>query len=260
MELRTIGTVHSGAKDSKGVPRLGAAARVVLLPEFASGLLRVEKHSHLWVFAWLDQAERNLLQLVPRDVEDRGPESLHGVFGIRSPARPNPIGLTAARVLGVEGVTIEFDRLDFKDGTPVIDLKPYFVSRDMIFSATNEQLGRPPEKAALRGSLLMQAARFHGSTSPEIELAVDIFADFRADVLQMVEPRKLKVTVPIERPGIVDAFMGMTRTRLGLGTLMLGGFEVVRLESEAALGEYALSASGYVRITPPPVHEDSRDK
>ena len=85
------------------MPPLGAPAAVDLFPEFADGLLRFEKHSHIWVMAWLDGAERDVLQVTPRGVRDRGPDGLHGVFSVRSPARPNPIGLTAARVLRVEG-------------------------------------------------------------------------------------------------------------------------------------------------------------
>lgn len=247
MELRKIGVVRSASIDRKAVPRLGAQASVELLPEFLDGLRGIEKHTHVWVLVWLDEAERDLLQVIPRGVEDRTPANLHGVFGIRSPVRPNPIGLTLARVLRVEGATIEFDRLDFKDGTPVIDLKPYFVSRDMVFSATNAQIGRPLDRDALRESLLMQAVNFHGTSSPEIELAVDILTDFRADVLGMVEPRALTVTVPPARPQLVDAFMGMTRATLGHGTLRLSDAEVVRFESEAASADYELFSGGYDR-------------
>ena len=245
MELRKIGVVRSSFKDRKAVSWYGGAAAVELLPEFADGLLHIGKHSHLWVFVWLDEAERDLLQLVPRGVEDRGQDSFHGVFGLRSPARPNPIGLTLARVLHIAGTTIEFDRLDFKDGTPVIDMKPYFASRDLVFSATNEQIGSLPDRSTLRQSLLIQAVNFHGSTSAEIELAVNILTDYRADVLQMVEPKGLKVMVPVGRPQIVDAFMGMTRARLGLGTLSFGDPNVVRLESEAACMEYELLEDGF---------------
>ena len=152
MTLTQIGTVRSAIKNRKDLPPLGAPASVELLPEFAAGLLHIEKHSHLWVLAWLDTAARDVLQVVPRGLKDQGDAGLHGVFAVRAPARPNPIGLTAARVVGREGLTIHFDALDFNDGTPVIDLKPYFASRDMIFSATSAQVGRPADIDSVRAS------------------------------------------------------------------------------------------------------------
>ena len=138
MELKQVGIVRSEFRKRKQMPSLGAPASIELSPEFSDGLLRFEKHSHIWVLAWLDQAERDLLQVTPR-----GGSSLHGVFAVRSPVRPNPIGLTACRVVSVEGLRISVDRLDFLDGTPVIDIKPYFVTRDAIFSANNAQIGKP---------------------------------------------------------------------------------------------------------------------
>ncbi|MCW5977607.1 MAG: tRNA (N6-threonylcarbamoyladenosine(37)-N6)-methyltransferase TrmO [Bryobacteraceae bacterium] len=258
MELRKIGIVRSGIKARKGVPRLGAPARIEILPEFAAGLFRIEKHSHLWVLAWLDEAERDLLQVIPRSLDD-APENLHGVFAVRSPVRPNPIGLTLVRALRIDGATIECDRLDFKDGTPVVDLKPYFLSRDMVFAATNEQIGRPMDRNALRESLLMQAVNFTGQSSAELERAVDILTDFRAGLLGMIEPKGLTVTAPAGRPEMADAFMGMTRVRLGAGTLRLGEPGVVRLEAEGASAEYELLDDGWRlrTATPPPVLADS---
>ena len=54
---------------------------------------------------------------------------------MRAPGRPNPIGLTSARVLGVEGRVVRLDRLDMIDGTPIVDIKRYSPGWDSIFSA-----------------------------------------------------------------------------------------------------------------------------
>ena len=89
--LKPIGFVRSPHRERKQVPRLGAPAAVEILPEFATGLHRLEKHSHLWVIVWLDRAERNVLQVIPRGISERTSENLHGVFAVRSPVRPNPI-------------------------------------------------------------------------------------------------------------------------------------------------------------------------
>lgn len=245
--LKPIGVVRSAYHARKDVPRLGGAAAVELYREYADGLLQLEKHSHLWVLVWLDRAERDTLKVIPRGIAERTAENRHGVFAVRSPVRPNPIGLTLARILRVDGTRIELDRLDFMDGTPVIDLKPYFLSRDAVYSARNTQIGRPLNRDALRESLRMQALNFHGEEAPEIELAVGMFTEFRADVLDFVEPVGLKVSVPLARPVLADAFIGMARVRPGNGTLEFTSENRVRLACESATVEFELTADGYRR-------------
>lgn len=220
------------------MPVFGAPAVVEVFPEFAEGLLRIEKHSHIWVLAWLD-GERDLLQVTPRGVTDN---TLHGVFAVRSPARPNPIGLTAARVVSVRGLAIEVERLDFLDGTPVVDLKPYFVTRDAIFSATNAPIGRPADRDALRESLLIQAIQFHGERCPDLELAVAIVEEFRAEVLDFAEPNLWHIAVPTSRPHLVDAVMGITRATLGRGSLELHEDDAVAFRQGDQVWEYPLNA------------------
>lgn len=240
--LRPIGVVRSAVRERKQMPPLGAPAAVELFPEFVPGLLRLEKHSHLWVLAWLDAAERDLLEVVPRGVRAEDPDALHGVFAVRSPARPNPIGLTASRVLGVQGARIELARLDFLDGTPVVDLKPYFVSRDAIFAAANAQIGRPAGRENLRESLLDQAVNFHGERCPDLALAVRVFEHLRWEALAGVEPPSLQVAAPWKRACLLDALMGMTRATPGRGSLRLLRGPQVRFRIPGATWRYELLA------------------
>jgi len=249
--LRPIGRVVSEFRHRKAVPRLGGPAAVELFPEFEPGLHRLEKHSHLWVLVWLDQAERDVLQVIPRGIPERTEANLHGVFAVRSPVRPNPIGLTLARILRVAGPRIELDRLDFLDGTPVIDLKPYFLSRDAVYAARNTQIGRPADREALQESLRMQAVNFHGEDGPDLELAVRIYTDFRAEVLHYVEPEDLRLTVPLERPVLIDAFIGMTRCTPGRGTLGFGASSEVVLAHRTGVARYRLlPEGGFRRLAP----------
>ncbi len=130
-----------------------------------------------------------------------------------------------------------------------IDLKPYFLSRDAVFAAKNEQIGKPASRAALRESLRMQALNFNDDESPEVDLAVDIYTDFRADILKMVEPRMLTVWVPLNRPWIIDAFIGMTRATPGRGTLQFGLEDVIRMVWEGGMVEYELlPGEGFRRV------------
>lgn len=242
MKLRQIGVIRSGVSERKAMPSLGAGGVIELFPEFADGLLRFEKHTHIWVMAWLDQAERDVLRVTPRGVADRGPDGLHGVFAVRSPARPNPIGLTAARVLRVDGLRIEVDRLDFVEGTPVIDLKPYFVTRDMIFSASNRAVGQPVSAAALRDSLIIQAANYHGEHCPDLALAVRVVEHFRTRFHAWGEPEQWMVAAPALRPCLVDALIGMTRVSLGRGSLRLWGRDTVGFPQPDCIPQYEISA------------------
>jgi len=216
--LRFIGEVRSGVKDRKTMPPLGAPAAVELYEAFAPGLLRIEKHSHMWVMAWLmGRPERDVLQVTPRGVPPDAPDAKHGVFAVRSPARPNPIGLSSARLLRVEGLTLHFDRLDFFDGTPVVDLKPYFAARDLIFSAHNTSIGRPKDVGSLRESLVEQALRFSPEKHADVALAVRMMEHYRVEVAGWKEPERWEITAPLGRPHLVDALMGMARVSLSRG-------------------------------------------
>lgn len=209
---------------------MGAPAAVELYEEFAPGLLRIEKHSHLWVMTWLmGRPERDVLQVTPRGVSPDAPDATHGVFAVRSPARPNPIGLSSARLLGVEGLTLHFDRLDFFDGTPVLDLKPYFASRDLIFAAHNAAIGRPKDVGSLRESLLEQALRFSPEKHADLALAVRMMEHYRVEVAGWKEPERWEIAAPLGRAHLVDALMGMTRVSLSRG-LRLGSEDRVVLQ------------------------------
>jgi hypothetical protein len=68
------------------------------------------------------------------------------VFATRSPYRPNPIGLSAVELQGIEGRILRINKLDMLDGTPVLDLKPYVPYTDSIAEASSgwlEQAERP---------------------------------------------------------------------------------------------------------------------
>jgi tRNA-Thr(GGU) m(6)t(6)A37 methyltransferase TsaA len=221
------------------MPVWGVPASIEIHPEYEPALHRIEKHTHIWVLGWLVQgvSERDVLQVTPRGVTDTGPEGLHGVFAVRSPARPNPAGLTAARLLRRDGRRLDVDRLDFLDGTPVIDIKPYFINRDLIFSAGGRQVGKPRTREDLRESLLVQAVQFHGDRSPELELGVRIFEHYRTTVHDMNDPGGYRVAVPLSRPILIDALQGITRATAGRGTLLFHDRAAVVIDGRA---EYRL--------------------
>ena len=114
-----MGTPIQGAvsNDAQGV--------VELLPEFLPGLRDLAEFERVWLIYLLDRASAARMQVRPY-LEDEE----HGVFATRAPARPNPIGLTAVRLLGIEDNRLLIGGVDMLDGTALLDIKPYVPAFD----------------------------------------------------------------------------------------------------------------------------------
>jgi tRNA-Thr(GGU) m(6)t(6)A37 methyltransferase TsaA len=126
-----IGRIHTPWKARKDCPKNAreseAVCTIAVDPAFAEGLKDVETCSHLVVLYWMDKAPRNLVLQVPGHYGVQ-----HGTFALRSPARPNPIAMSVVKLQRVEGNTLLVTGLDCLDGTPLIDIKPYFASTDSV--------------------------------------------------------------------------------------------------------------------------------
>ncbi len=98
---------------------------LVLDPKYTRALDGIGEFSHIIVIYWLhkiNKTERLILKTHPRrDVS----LPLTGIFATRSPARPNPIGISTVKLLGVNANVLTVLGLDAIDGTPVLDIKPY---------------------------------------------------------------------------------------------------------------------------------------
>jgi tRNA-Thr(GGU) m(6)t(6)A37 methyltransferase TsaA len=131
------------------VKKEGETSRLEVLPHFAPALKGLEGFSHLWVFYWFHENDtperRATLQVHPR--RDPG-NPLTGVFACRAPERPNLIGFTACRIIKIKGNVVEVAGLDARDGSPIVDLKPYIPKGDSIPEAVTPEWvkrPRPPE-------------------------------------------------------------------------------------------------------------------
>ena len=120
-------------KNMRAARELGLPATVAIDAPYRRGLARLERASHVVILTWFHQASRKLIVQKPRHAEVAS-----GVFALRSPARPNPIGLHIAKLVSVdvEKGTLLLEAIDALDGTPVIDVKPYFASVDSVPEAT----------------------------------------------------------------------------------------------------------------------------
>jgi tRNA-Thr(GGU) m(6)t(6)A37 methyltransferase TsaA len=125
LELLPIGVVESPLLDRASAPKQGTEgapdAWLVIEPAYRAGLDGLRAGDRLIVLTWLDRAERDVLRVHPRD-DARNPE--RGVFGTRSPDRPNPIGLHEVEILEIAGTRLHVRPLEALDGTPIVDLKP----------------------------------------------------------------------------------------------------------------------------------------
>ncbi len=127
--LYFVGRVRTPWTERADCPRNAAQSDAVCTlevdPRFAPGLRSLEGTTHLIVLYWMDRAPRNLVAQRPR----HAPEA-RGTFALRSPARPNPIAVSVVELLRIEGGTLRVRGLDCLDGTPLLDIKPYFASTD----------------------------------------------------------------------------------------------------------------------------------
>ena len=115
-----------------------AVCTIEVEERFAPGLVGVETCSHLLLLYWMDKSRRDLVRQVPRNRAPTLPSPAsgggkgRGTSALRSPARPNPIAASVVRLVGVDGNRLSVVGLDCLDGTPLIDIKPYFASTDAV--------------------------------------------------------------------------------------------------------------------------------
>ena len=126
IECETIGVVHSPFQQAEGTPiqparATGSVGTVELDARYVEGLADLAGFSHIILLTYLHRAKPYSLKVVPYlDTVPRG------LFATRAPSRPNPIGISIVKLLGIEGHVLTVEGLDLLDGTPVLDIKPYF--------------------------------------------------------------------------------------------------------------------------------------
>jgi tRNA-Thr(GGU) m(6)t(6)A37 methyltransferase TsaA len=131
IKYRPIGIVHSPFKEPKGTPiqpsgAEGIGGTVEVFREYAEGLRDLEGFSHIILIYHFHLAKKPSLRVKPfLDDEARG------IFAMRGPSRPNPIGISTVRLLRIEGNTLHIQDVDIVDKTPLLDIKPYVPEFDI---------------------------------------------------------------------------------------------------------------------------------
>ena len=121
--LTFIGRIRTPWRSREDTPRQGShsgpVCRLEIFEPWVPALKSVDFYQHLEVIYWLHHSMRNLVLQSPKhDGRTRG------TFSLRSPVRPNPIGTSIVKLVGIEGSTVLGRGLDCLDETPLIDLKP----------------------------------------------------------------------------------------------------------------------------------------
>ena len=114
-----------------------AVCTIEVDPGFGAALTGVETCSHMLVLYWMDRARRDLVVQAPRHYGEP-----RGTFALRSPVRPNPIAASVVKLIATDGPRLSVVGLDCLDGTPLLDLKPYFASTDAVPDAVVGWHGR----------------------------------------------------------------------------------------------------------------------
>ncbi|MBQ2694591.1 MAG: tRNA (N6-threonylcarbamoyladenosine(37)-N6)-methyltransferase TrmO [Clostridia bacterium] len=219
-EINIIAHIHTDFSSKFGIPRQSGLvdeleATIIFEPEYRNpdALRGIEEYSHLWLLWQFSECAGKEWTPTVRPPRLGGNKRM-GVFATRSPFRPNPVGLSSVKLLGVEktekhGCVLRVAGADLLDGTPIYDIKPYLPYVDSHPEASNgfaldEKEGKltvefsenllnliPTEKQAALKAVLAQDPRPGYQNEPNRIYGIE-FAGF--DVRFKVENSTLKVT------------------------------------------------------------------
>jgi len=129
---KPIGIIHTPFLTLNNIPiqNIGATeeiATIEIFPEFAEGLKDLEGFSHIILLYHLHLVQNSALIVKPfMDTVPRG------IFATRSPIRPNPIGFTIVKLVGINNNLLTIKHFDMLNNTPLLDMKPYISTIDEI--------------------------------------------------------------------------------------------------------------------------------
>jgi len=125
IQIKQIGIIRTELKNPSDAPMQGvfspdSKGRVEVYEEYAAGLDGIEGFSHLILLYWFHRAKEFSLNAAPF----LDPENHKGIFSIRKPDRPNPIGLSVVKLESRQGGILSVSQVDMLDSSPLLDIKP----------------------------------------------------------------------------------------------------------------------------------------
>jgi tRNA-Thr(GGU) m(6)t(6)A37 methyltransferase TsaA len=153
IQYKPVGIIHSPHKEIQGMPiqpigAKGIKGSLTVFPEFEKCLTDIEGFSHLILLYHFHKITHWEPEVLPfMDTQK------HGIFATRAPARPNPIGVSIVKLINRMDNILNIEEVDILDGTPVIDIKPFYGlydNRDEYSSGWIENLKNTVDASSLR--------------------------------------------------------------------------------------------------------------
>jgi tRNA-Thr(GGU) m(6)t(6)A37 methyltransferase TsaA len=128
--INPIGIIHTPHTDIKNMPIQPIAAEgikgyIELLPEYVQGLKDLDGFSHITLIYRFHKISGYSLEVIPF-MDDKP----RGIFATKAPKRPNAIGISTVKLVNIEDNIIHVEQVDMLDGTPLIDIKPFYPRYD----------------------------------------------------------------------------------------------------------------------------------
>lgn len=136
MNCEPIGIVKSPVKEGVDKGWGKVISELLIDKQYANGLSGIDSFSHVIVIFEMHKSSWNPSTDLVRRPQGRADMPLIGIFAQRAKHRPNPIGITAVKLIGVQGNVLTVKGLDAIDGTPILDVKPYFPRYDRVPDST----------------------------------------------------------------------------------------------------------------------------
>jgi tRNA-Thr(GGU) m(6)t(6)A37 methyltransferase TsaA len=156
INMKPIGIIHTPYKTTTDIPIQGrfkenVKAIVEIKKNYVKGLKDLDKFSHAILLYYLHKSNKENIEGKPYLEDEK-----HGIFAIRSPHRPNHIGLSIVKIKNIKENKLYFTHVDMIDGTPLLDIKPfvkYFDNQEDVISGWLDKHfknGKIPDKTIIR--------------------------------------------------------------------------------------------------------------
>ena len=147
IQYKAIGIIHSPHKERSGTPiqptgAKGIIGSIELDPSYTEALTDLEAFSHI-ILIYHFHCSNGWKPMVTPFMDNME----HGVFATRAPARPNPIGISVVELLEIRKNQLIVSGVDMIDGTPLLDIKPYVPTFDLILAPRTGWLEKNAAKA-----------------------------------------------------------------------------------------------------------------
>ncbi len=129
INLKPIGFVKNNIKEPRYGNFANEISEIIVDKKFTDALNNIEDYSHIIIVYWMDKVKDYVITHRPQGNPN---VPIVGIFACRCPQRPNPIAITTIKLIKHKDNKLKVKGLDILDGTPIIDIKPYWPQYDKV--------------------------------------------------------------------------------------------------------------------------------